>query len=289
MLTFIKAMRAHQWVKNLLVFLPLVLSHQIANVSTAKLALLAFIAFSLIASTIYILNDIFDIESDRRDPIKCKRPIASGAISVTAGYSLAGILCASSLSIATLINHEFVYICIIYAALVMIYTLFVKKIYVLDVIMLSSFYVIRVIAGALAIGAEITNWLIAFSLFFFSSLAFIKRLAELQRSSIQASAAISGRDYIVNDRAMIEIVGVGMGLISVMILMLYINEQQLIHMYSHPVWLWGLSVVMLYWIMRIWFMTNRGLVHSDPIVHAIKDWPTYVMAALSLVCIYLAI
>jgi 4-hydroxybenzoate polyprenyltransferase len=285
----LKTIRVHQWVKNLLVFLPLVLTHEILDVNTITLGVLAFLSFSLIASAIYILNDIFDIESDRRDPIKCKRPLAAGLVSRNTGYFLALLLCLGSLAIASRINMQFIFVCITYAALVIIYSVFVKKVYVLDVVLLSMFYVIRVLAGAIAVGAEITNWLLAFSLFFFSSLAFIKRLAEMQQNPNETEQVIIGRNYRANDRTMIEIFGVTMGLISVLVMMLYIAEQQQLHKYTHPNWLWGVSVVMLYWVMRIWFMANRGIVQSDPIVHALKDGPTYVMALLSLVCIYLAI
>ena len=285
----IRTIRAHQWVKNLLVFLPLVLSHEIINLNTLEACLMAFVSFSLIASAIYILNDIFDIESDRRDPIKCKRPLAAGLLSIKTGYFMAAMLALGSFGIAYEINMNFIFVCITYAVLVIVYSLFVKKIYVLDVVLLSMFYVIRVLSGAIAVDAAITNWLLAFSLFFFSSLAFIKRLAEMQQNEDKTDTAIHGRDYIASDRTMIEIFGVAMGLISVLVMMLYIAEQQQLQKYTHPNWLWGVSVVMLYWVMRIWFMANRGIVQSDPIVYAIKDKPTYVMAMLSLICIYLAI
>lgn len=286
---FFKTIRIHQWVKNFLVFLPLVLTHEILNIITLKQGVLAFLSFSLIASSIYILNDIFDIDADRRDPIKCKRPLAAGVISLKSAYSLALLLCIGSLSIASLINIQFIYVCITYAVLVIIYSVFIKRIFVLDVVLLAMFYVIRVLAGAIAVGAAITNWLLAFSLFFFSSLAFIKRLAEMQKNTQESDQVISGRNYQANDRTMIEMFGVTTGLISVLVMMLYIAEQQQLQKYTNPNWLWGVSVVMLYWIMRIWFLANRGIVQSDPIVHALKDLPTYVMAFLSLICIYLAI
>lgn len=286
---FNKIARTHQWVKNLLVFLPLLLTHNIINLNTIGLSVMAFISFSLIASAIYIINDIIDIESDRCDSIKCKRPLAAGLISIKTGFFLATLLGLSSFAVAYKINIHFIVVCLTYAALAIVYSLLVKKIYVLDVVLLSMFYVIRVVAGAIAVNAEITNWLLAFSLFFFSSLAFIKRLAEMQQNNIGAGKVILGRNYVASDRTMIEIFGVAMGLISVLVMMLYIAEQLQSQKYTHPNWLWGVSVVMLYWVMRIWFMANRGIVQSDPIVYAIKDWPTYVMAVLSLVCVYLAI
>jgi 4-hydroxybenzoate polyprenyltransferase len=284
-----KAIRVHQWVKNLLLLLPLVLAHQILNQHAVTFALLAFLSFSFIASSIYLVNDIFDIEADRKHPTKCLRPLASGALSKMTGYVVSVILAIFSLFIAYLINVEYLYTTIIYAGLAIVYSSFLKKIFILDVIILAIFYVIRILAGAMAIDAEITNWLLAFSLFFFLSLALVKRHGEMNDADKKLATGIPGRDYIRDDLSILLIFGPASGFMSVLVLMLYITEQQAMDKYSNPAWLWGVSVILLYWIMRIWFLANRKLIHSDPIVYAIKDWPTYAMTGLSLFLVYLAV
>lgn len=286
---YLKTIRIHQWVKNILIFMPMVLAHQILNVTAISLGIKAFLAFSCIASAIYIVNDIFDIESDKKHPIKSKRPLPAGQITLTTAYGLVAVLSVGALVISFYINRSFLVVIIIYAALTILYSSWLKRIYVLDILLLSLFYVLRIVAGAFAINVEITNWLVAFSLFFFMSLALVKRHEEVSGLSNSSQGSVPGRDYQVQDIHMLLILGPVSGLLSVLVLMLYIADQQIIDKYTHPIWLWAVSVLLLYWISRIWFMANRHLIHSDPIVYALKDGPTYIVGVLALLCIYLAI
>lgn len=285
----IKAIRIHQWTKNLLLFLPLILSHRVGEIDSLLVCLGGFVAFSFSASSIYIINDIVDVESDRQDPVKSKRPFASGRLSSFTGYLLAASLLVVSMIISYTINQKFLTAVIIYSILSVSYSTLFKKIFILDVILLSAFYTLRIIAGSLAINTEITNWLLAFSLFVFLSLALIKRYSELQSSIAVARERIPGRNYEALDLPLVSMFGAGSGLMSVLVLLLYINDPLVTEKYHTPNWLWGVAVLMLYWIIRIWFLANRGLVQSDPIMFAVKDWPTYVMALFSLGFIYLAI
>jgi 4-hydroxybenzoate polyprenyltransferase len=285
----IKAIRVHQWTKNLLLFLPLILSHRVGEIDALLLCLCGFIAFSFAASSIYIINDIVDVDADRQDPVKSKRPFASGQLSPFIGYLLAMGLLAGAVVIAFTINLQFLAVVMVYAILSVSYSTVFKKIFILDVIILSAFYTLRIIAGSVAIDAAITNWLLAFSSFVFLSLALIKRHSELQGSIAVARERIPGRNYEAMDLPLVSVFGAGSGLMSVLVLLLYINDPLITEKYLTPNWLWGVAVMMLYWIIRIWFLANRGLVQSDPIMFAVRDWPTYVMAFFSLGFIYLAV
>ncbi|MBI3563105.1 MAG: UbiA family prenyltransferase [Gammaproteobacteria bacterium] len=275
--------------KNFLIFLPLVLTHKIINTQSILICILSFFSFCFIASTIYIINDLIDIKSDREDPIKCKRPFASGQLNIHTGYLLIAVLLTCATFLLIRINTNFIIVCMVYMLLTIIYSVYLKKVIVLDVIVLSAFYVIRILAGAIAINAEITNWLLAFSLFFFLSMALVKRVAEIQQIGIRMPGMVPGRGYAKSDLTILFIYGPVCGLISILILMLYITEQQSLHKYLHPEWLWGVSVLLLYWVMRVWFLVNRQQVYSDPILFAIRDLPSYGIAILALSLVYLAI
>lgn len=287
--TILQAIRIHQWVKNLLVFMPMVLAHQVLNLSAISQCINAFFAFSCIASAIYLTNDIFDIEADRKHPIKSKRPLPAGKISLPMAYALIAALSVCAILLSYNLNQKFLIVIILYACLTLLYSAWLKRIYVLDVMLLSLFYVLRIVAGAFAIDVIITNWLLAFSLFFFMSLALVKRHAEVSGLTQAADQTVPGRDYQYSDIHMLLILGPVSGLLSVLVLMLYIADQQILSKYTHPIWLWAVSVLLLYWITRIWFMANRRLIHSDPIIYALKDGPTYAIGFLALLCIFMAI
>ncbi len=281
-----KALRIHQWVKNLLLFVPLVLAHQIDGITLSK-ALIAFICFGLVASSGYILNDLLDLEADRRHPRKRNRPFASGQLPIQHGLVLAStnVILALFLSVLVL-PLLFAEMLLGYLILTMTYSLYLKKKLMVDVLLLGGFYAYRVVAGAVAIGVVISPWLIAFSIFFFLSLAFVKRYTELQGTELPGKVA--GRGYYTDDLAMIRVVGPSAGYISVLVLALYINSGEVRDLYSQPNWLWLICPCLLYWISRIWFLAHRGQIEDDPVMGAIKDKNSYLVGIVVLLLIIFA-
>lgn len=271
-----KALRPHQWVKNLLLFVPLVTSHQVANLSLLGQAALAFIAFCLCASSVYVLNDLLDIQADRRHPEKRARPFAAGNLSVGAGLALAVALLAASAGISLLLPVLFQLTLALYYGTTLAYSLYLKRKLYIDVHVLAGLYTIRVLAGGTAVGVMCSAWLLAFSMFLFLSLALVKRYSELRRVG-RRKRATRGRGYRASDRQIIANLGTGSGLICALVLALYINSPQVGLLYSTPDALWLLCPLVMYWVGRIWLIAHRGRMDSDPVVFAIKDKMSYVV------------
>jgi 4-hydroxybenzoate polyprenyltransferase len=265
-------LRPVQWVKNVLVFVPLLTSHNVFDVPLTLAALRAFVCFSLCASAAYVLNDLADINSDRRHPVKRYRPFASGELSVRWGLGLAiGLLMpAFALALLTL-PIGFAGALGVYFAATCLYSFHAKRIAMLDVLLLAGVYTIRVIAGGLATGIVVSEWLMAFSMFLFVSLAFAKRYAELERLLREGEAGASGRGYCVGDIGLIESMGPASGYIAVLVLALYVNGEQMKTLYRSPWPLWLVCPVLMYWIGRLWFKAKRGELNEDPIVFALRD------------------
>ncbi|MDZ4820873.1 MAG: UbiA family prenyltransferase [Planctomycetota bacterium] len=268
----IKALRPHQWMKNLLLFVPLVLAHEVESVDKLIKCCWAFVAFSFVASAVYLLNDLLDIESDRHHPKKRRRPFASGSLPVAYGPALIVIL----LLVSTLISlvrlpPKFLGGLCAYAVLNLLYSFWLKRKLAIDVIVLAGMYTLRVVVGGLATGVDVSEWLLAFSLFFFTSLAFIKRFTELSRLAGEDSKSARGRGYVVGDLSMIESIGPTSGYMSVLVLALYVNSQNSKELYSHSWALWLICPLMMYWITRIWFVAKRGELDEDPLVYAFRD------------------
>jgi 4-hydroxybenzoate polyprenyltransferase/phosphoserine phosphatase len=276
-----KTFRIHQWVKNLLIFLPLLVTHQFGNAQLLATVTFGFIAFSLSASAIYVLNDLIDISNDRLHPSKRNRSIASGNVSLVAAWASWPFLLLISLLISfILVSELFGFVIVGYILLTTLYSLRLKKIAVIDVIALAILYTTRIIAGAVAIQATPSMWILSFSLFFFFSLALMKRYSELLESKSEGkSKSISGRGYNSDDLELVSALGAGSGLISVLIFVLYIHDPNIANMYQQPILLWLGGVVLLIWISRAWLIAHRGLMHEDPIVFALKDKPSYWLAA----------
>jgi 4-hydroxybenzoate polyprenyltransferase/phosphoserine phosphatase len=283
---WLKAIRLHQWAKNVLIFLPLLLAHAWAPGLLAAAAL-AFLSFGLCASATYIVNDLLDLEADRQHPRKRLRPFASGDLSVLNGVFIVGLFLAASFTLAMLIPHviaalspELLYLIKphyfllwlgVYLVTTLAYSLRFKRSVLVDVIVLSGLYTIRIIAGSAASGIAVSTWLGSFSVFFFLSLAFVKRFAELENLRERGGVSIGGRGYHVADIEQLRSFGSASGYASVVVLTLYISNLDAAQLYQHTRRLWLLVPVLLLWISRLWLLASRGQLNEDPVVYAITD------------------
>lgn len=267
---YLKAFRPHQWLKNILIFMPMLAAHQFNSITFIS-CLLAFIAFSLVASSVYVLNDLFDLNVDREHPRKRLRPFASGEISIAYGGFLALGLLAGGIVIASFLDWKFLLIVSAYYVLTSIYSLVLKRKIVVDICTLAGLYTIRIVAGGVAAGIELSVWLLAFSIFFFLSLAAIKRQAELVDLLKRGVLTVKGRGYHVEDLPIISSISLAAGYISVLILALYVNSANVQELYDFPYALWGNCCVLLYWLTRMVLITHRGSMYDDPVVFILKD------------------
>jgi 4-hydroxybenzoate polyprenyltransferase len=283
------AMRPHQWVKNILIFAPLMLSYQFLDKKLIILSLLAFAAFALTASGLYIINDLLDIESDRAHPTKRNRPFASGRLSKKWGIGQSIIVLAIALGIASLVNPQFLAVLLIYAILSASYSFKLKQVVLLDVSLLAILYTIRIIAGTYAVSLDFSYWLIVFSIFIFTSLAMVKRVSELYNLKLQGKESVEGRGYTVQDHEIMSALGVASGFVSVLVLALYIHDPVIMSRYSQPEWLWIIVPTILYWIGRVWIIAHRGQMNEDPVVFAVHDKVSYLILLFIAIGIYLAI
>ena len=267
----LKASRPHQWAKNLLLFLPMILAHRF-DIPTARGVAIAFVAFSLCASSIYLLNDIGDVAADRQHPRKRLRPIASGRLTIGAGLRLAALLCAAGLGLsATFLPLGFVGLMVLYLAANLAYSGNLKQVAVLDVLMLACMYALRLEAGAVAAGVQLSDWCLTFSLFFFTSLAFAKRFTELRRLQASGDSGPAGRGYKVGDIRLLEVLGSASGYVAVLVLALYMNSEQMRTLYGDSRLLWLVCPIVLYFITRLWLLASRGELDEDPVVFALED------------------
>jgi 4-hydroxybenzoate polyprenyltransferase/phosphoserine phosphatase len=278
--TWVNALRGHHWAKNLLLFLPLALSHNLA-VEPILRTLAGFALYGFCASGLYILNDLLDLHSDREHPWKKERPFAAGDISIPEGLIASSILLSSSLGLGLLLNLQFGFALLGYAILTMVYSLYLKKIALLDVFILSSFYSFRILAGALISSTPLSQWFLAFSMFFFLSLAMAKRYSELLHASDLVEAGNSGRGYRTGDRELLLSLGVGSSFSAVVIFSLYVHSQDVLLLYSSPDFLFLLCPIVLYWLSRTWLMAHRGELKEDPVTLAIRDPVSYGVALIS--------
>ncbi len=272
-----KALRMHQWVKNILLFVPLLTSHQFTNLALLASALCGFVAFSLCASSVYVLNDLLDLEADRRHAKKRRRPIAGGDLTPAAGVGLAALCLGGSLLVSLSLPLAFQLVLGLYYVLTLAYTWCFKRKVLLDVHFLGGLYTLRVLAGSAATGVVCSPWLLAFSMFLFLSLALVKRLAELRGLELQRLERAGGRGYATADLHIIASLGTGSGLVSVLVLALYINSPQVEPLYRTPSILWLLCPLMLYWLSRIWLIASRNELDCDPVVFALKDRVSYLV------------
>lgn len=266
-----RMLRVHQWMKNLLLFIPLLAAHQITN-SDAWLALiLAFFSFSLCASSVYIVNDLLDLESDRQHPRKRNRPFAAGLVPASIGVALAPLLLLGSLALAQYVGGHFLSWLLFYLVLTCAYSWGLKRLMLLDCLTLAMLYTLRIVAGAAAMTMGLSFWLLAFSVFLFLSLAFVKRYAELEVQLLDGKQKAHGRGYYTSDAPLLQTMGITSGYAAVMVLAFYLNSDAVIQLYQTPEFIWGTVPVMLFWISWMWMKAHRGEMHDDPLVFAVKD------------------
>lgn len=288
--TLIKALRVHQWAKNVLIFVPLAAAHELTDYNKAATILVAFIMFSLCASTVYLLNDLLDLEDDRHHKTKRNRPFASGALDVRFGLILFPAMLLSVFIVTLIVLPiEFLGVLIAYYILTLFYSFKLKRMVMVDVITLAMLYTVRIIAGGVVLGLDLTFWLLAFSMFIFLSLAMVKRYAELYEAREAGLQVTRGRGYHPSDFEIISSLGTASGYLSVLVLSLYINETSTSAMYHHPTLIWLACPLLLYWISRTWMITHRGLMHDDPVVFAMKDRVSQIVGILFISIFWLAI
>lgn len=269
--TGLSVLRPQQWVKNSLIFVPLILSHQLFNVDKLMEASVAFIAFCLAASAGYVLNDLLDLNADRQHPTKKNRPFAAGYLPIQYGLPLFILLLTVSLLVAGwVLARSFFWILVLYLVLTLTYSLYLKQKPIVDVLLLSGLYAQRILAGGIATTVDISAWLLAFSIFLFTSLAFLKRYVELGLlQDIQEE--IQSRGYKYSDRIIIVNAGLTSGYLAVLVLALYINDEASRMLYPSHFFLWLICPLLLYWITRIWFLAHRQQMSDDPVQFALLD------------------
>jgi 4-hydroxybenzoate polyprenyltransferase len=277
---WIRAFRLHQWLKNLLLFVPLLAAHQIGNFEALTTLIFAFISFSLCASAVYMANDLLDLESDRKHPRKRHRPFAAAALPIKVGVVLAPLFAVVSLALGVVVGTAFSAWLVVYFLLTCAYSLALKRIVLIDCLTLAALYTLRVIAGAAAVGIPLSFWLLAFSVFIFLSLAFIKRYAELQMQVNVGNSHAHGRGYAVTDAPLIQTLGITAGYAAVLVLALYLHGETVVRLYAQPELIWFAVPLMLFWVSWVWMKAHRGEMHDDPIVFAIKDKASLIVAGL---------
>ena len=275
-----KAARPHQWAKNLLVFVPLVTAGLLADGDAVGKALIAFLCLSVLASGTYILNDLFDIDSDRAHATKCKRPLAAGNLSVPVALVLALGAIIGGLTVMGLATSAGGLAALgTYLVVTLSYSLRLKSAMIADVIALACLYTLRLVIGAAAIGVAVSFWLFLFSTFFFLSLGYVKRYVELTKSKGEEHRLIKGRGYVRSDTDIVMVAGVSSGMVSLLVIVLFANAMMESGLYASPKLLWFLVLPLLYWLNRIWMMARRGQVDGDPVSFAIKDRRSWVLFA----------
>ena len=289
----LRAMRPHQWVKNLLVFVPLITARALGDVSGWGHALLMFAGFGLTASGIYLVNDLCDLAADRQHPKKCTRPFASGVLPLEIGLIAAPLMLLAGAAIADVAGA--LPVLAVYAAMSLAYSFYFKAQLLIDVFLLAGLYTVRVIAGGIATGYTVSLWLLAFSSFLFLSLAMVKRVAELRACSGHARPKIArlqggakaderkivGRGYLPSDAPSLELMGVAASFVTSLVLALYVQSEIMPQGDHRPTLAWAIVPLILFWQCRIWFVTMRGQMHHDPIVFAARDWVSWLVTAAS--------
>lgn len=268
--TLVKAARPHQWAKNLLIFLPVLLSHSLAP-SRLLAALGAFCCFSFTASSTYVFNDLLDIEADRRHPRKRLRPFAAGDLSGLTGLAMAALLLAAGLVCGRLLGGPLFDWLLVYLATTVSYSWYLKRMALVDVLVLAGLYTLRLQAGGAATHTPISHWLAGLSIFLFLSLAMVKRFAELENLRLSGAPLKNGRGYLLADAEQLRAFGTASGYAAVVIFAIYISGRDVTALYRHPSTLWLAVPLILLWISRIWLLASRGELNEDPVVFALTD------------------
>jgi 4-hydroxybenzoate polyprenyltransferase len=279
-------LRPHHWAKNILVVLPVLSSHRFLDILLLGRSALMFLAFSVLASLVYVGNDLFDRESDRKNPAKSNRPIASGRLSIPGAVVLMAVLLTLVVALAAWLPWQAEVALATYLAANFLYTVHFKKCLLVDVFLLASMYVWRIVAGSLATGIELSGWLLGFSVFLFLSLALAKRYAEVIR--LDAAGKAAGRAWRPDDAPFLAIAGIATGVAGAIVLALYVTGRSFSELYVSPQLVTMLSPLFLYWILRIWIQTFRKEMHEDPVLFAAKDKASYLVVACAVLVLVLA-
>ncbi len=285
----LRALRPHQWAKNILVFVPLLLAHSYFDESRVISTLLAFVSFCLCASAVYIFNDLMDLDADRRHPEKKNRPFAAGDLPILTGIVLSVILLFLSAFLAFTLSSGYTFVFVVYFLSTTAYSLGLKSVALVDVFILAGLYTIRVLAGTFAANVELSFWLLAFSLFIFFSLAMLKRYSELYNLEQREKKRTVVRGYSTDDKGILALLGVASGYISVLVMALYITTPEHMVEYHKPEFLWIVFPALLFWISRIWLLAWRGQMNEDPVLFALKDMASYSIALIAATGVILAI
>jgi 4-hydroxybenzoate polyprenyltransferase/phosphoserine phosphatase len=301
--SWLKAIRLHQWAKNVLIFVPLLLAHR-WNPGTFAGATVAFLSFGLCASATYIINDLLDLEADRKHPRKRRRPFAAGDLSAIAGVGMVVLLMLASVALALALPrvvkampgpyelfrpYSFLGWLAFYTVTTLTYSLYLKRKLLLDVFVLSGLYTVRLLAGSAATGVSFSPWLAGFSVFFFLSLAYVKRFSELEGLRERGGSVPSGRGYLVSDLEQVRALGVGAMSAAVVVMALYINNPETTNLYQHVTRLWLVVLILLLWLSQVWMLASRGEMHDDPVVFAITDRRSVLLGALMAAVIWWAL
>jgi 4-hydroxybenzoate polyprenyltransferase len=286
----LKIMRLHQWSKNILIFVPLALTHRFLEGDAIWRMILAFLCFGLVASAIYVLNDMMDIVQDRKHPGKRKRPFASGALSARTGFVLAPALAGAGLALGFLLPKPFLLVMAAYVGLNLLYVFFLKRKLLVDVLALAGGYTLRLLAGNAAGPVELSSWLLAFSMFLFLSLALVKRYVEIDTTELDAASThkVMGRGYRRADLDMLAQIGVSSGFSAVVVMALYVDAAGKQGLYRIPELIWLICPIILFVIARIWVLAKRREMPDDPVMFIIKDWRSHLMGVFIAVILVLA-
>ncbi len=286
---WLKVVRSHQWIKNILLFVPIVAAHKLFDITLLLPVLFAFLSFCCCASAFYIVNDLLDLENDRLHPVKCRRPFASGTIPLLTGLYIAPVLLIVSVLLALSVGYYYFVALCCYMLVTTFYSMKLKQLPLFDCLCLAFLYDIRMIAGAAAIELPLSYWLITFAIFLFFSLAFLKRFTEITRHSSVDHQKLPGRGYMSSDASIIQTMGLTAGYLAVLVLALYLNSDVVVELYQTPILLWPAVPAMLFWISWLWLQACRGNMDDDPVLYAIKDKTSIVTALFLAIFIISAI
>jgi len=286
--SLLRALRPHQWIKNLILFIPVLTAHRLTDQQILGEAALAFLAFSFAASAVYLLNDLLDLDADRHHTTKKHRPFASGDLPLQYGLIGAPLLLGVALGLSFCLSPQFALVTALYFMISTAYSWRLKQIALLDVLFLAGLYTLRLVAGHVATAIPWSLWLLTFSMFIFLSLALMKRFQEIQTVRDQNGHELKGRGYTANHHNPVVTLGIITGLMAVIVLGLYVNSAQVVKLYTHPKLLLLVCPLLLAWICRVWVLTYRGQMHDDPTAFAFKDWASYVIGALTLAVMWFA-
>lgn len=286
--TLIEAARLYQWVKNVLIFVPILAAQQFSGASLLQVGL-AFLFFGLASSSVYLANDVMDLEADRGHPRKKQRPFAAGRLALLPGLLTAAVLAVVSLAGAFYVGPQFGLVLVGYLIVTSAYSLWIKRYPLVDVIVLAGLYTLRIIAGGAATDTPLSLWLLAFSMFLFASLAFAKRYGEVAEVFARGESSVGGRGYRAGDQAVLMALGTAAGMASIVTLALFVNDPTEPGLYNTPELLWGVCPVLLFWVAHIWLAAQRGALNDDPIVFAFGDNASRAALVVALIPVGLAI